>query len=123
MRVGVDVQRVVRTCLHTRFATNATVFVEIDDAIGSKIQGFDRTNLHTRRVSAMIAAHHRKKTAGIGESPFFDLLDVRSEHPDRHFMFRFASRRTGVTANTFAVINNESVFHKLILIVGIAVLF
>jgi hypothetical protein len=59
----------------------------------------------------MVAAEHGKYPARIGEGSFFDLLDPGAKNTYRHFVFAFASSRTGMTAYTFPVVNNKSIFH------------
>jgi hypothetical protein len=59
----------------------------------------------------MITAHHRKQPACVGKRAFFDVFNPSSINADRNFVFRFASHCAGVTADTFAVINDKAVIH------------
>ena len=108
---GVDVQCIVRTSLHTRFATDALVGIKIDYAIFASPQRSNRTNANTRCIVAMIAAQHRKETSRVWESPFFDVLDPGSEFTQRNVVFGFTRDRASMTPNTPTLIYNETVAH------------
>ena len=56
----------------------------------------------------MIAAMDRKFAGGIREAPFFDVFDVGSIHANGNFVFRFTCHRTGVAADTLAVVDDET---------------
>src|SRR5262249_1749323 len=59
----IDIQRVVRTRLHARFASDTSAVVEIDDPVVAAEERAGRTNLDARRAFAMIAAHHTEMPA------------------------------------------------------------
>lgn len=109
MVVRVDVKRVIRTCLHTRFAADAARIVEIDDAIFALIQCFRRANLDARSVITMIAAIDEEIAARIGELAPFDVLDPRAIDAEGNIMFSLTRNRTGMAADTLALVNNKCV--------------
>jgi hypothetical protein len=111
MRIRVDVQRVVRTSLHAGFATDAAVFVEINDAVFADEQGFHRTNFHTGRIGAVVAPKYGKQPPGIRKLPFFHLFYISPEDADRHLVLAFAGSGTGVAPDALTVVNDKSVFH------------
>ena len=64
----------------------------------------------------MITAHDGKHPARVGKLPFFYIFDPGPIDPDRDIMFCFAGNRTGVAANTVAVVNYESKIQVMFLI-------
>ena len=108
MSLRVDVQRVVRTGLHTCLATNAATVVEINDSIGAAEQRCDGTDFDTWSVVAMVASHDRKVATGIRELSLFDVLNPGSIHSNRDIMFRFAGDGTGVAADTSSIVDDET---------------
>ena len=111
VRIGVDVEGIVGAGLHTRFTTDAAVFVKIHDAIRAKIKCFDRTNLNTWSIGAVVAAHHREQAAGMRELAFFNLFDPSTEHTDWYVVFGFTGGGAGMAADTLAVVYYKAVFH------------
>ncbi len=109
MRIGVDVQRVVGAGLHTRFAADAALRVEINDAIRALEQGFRGANRHAGSIVAVVTAIDQKITARVGELTLLDILHPRSIDPDGHIMFRLARHRTGMAADTFALVDHKGV--------------
>ena len=57
----------------------------------------------------MVAAVDEKIAAGVGKLAFFDVLYPCTIHTDGHIVFGLARDGTGVAADTFALINYESV--------------
>lgn len=108
MRLRVNVQRVVRTRLHTRFASNAAPVIEIDDPVSTRVQRGYRTNFNTRRVVALVAAHDREQPTRIWKLAFLDVLNPGPIYSDRHIMFRFAGHRARMASDAAAVVDNES---------------
>src|SRR4029450_11303565 len=96
--IGIDVERVVGTSLHTGLTADAALVVKVDDAVGSAKKGDGRANFYAGSVIAMIAAEHREVPAGIWVTALFDII-----HPwwiDAHVgvCLLFAGHRAGVTA-------------------------
>jgi hypothetical protein len=98
--------------LHARFASYAAVAVEIDYAIVSFVERRYRADGHARRIVAVVATKHGKKTASRRVLASFDVFDPGAERADRDFVLAFTGYGAGVTANAFAVIDQESVFHQ-----------
>ena len=109
--VGVDIERVVWTRLHARLATDAAVAVEIDDAVVATEERSDRTYGDAGCVIAVIAPQHRKEPIGVGELTLLDVLDPGPESAKGNFVFGFAGDCARMTADTFAVVYDEAVFH------------
>jgi hypothetical protein len=109
-RVGVwvDVERIVRTGLHARVTPDAFRPIEVDDAIGTALQGRHRTNGHTGGIFALIAAQHREMPACMGEAPLFDVFYPGAKGPQRHVVLRLARNGTGVTPDTRGVIEDKT---------------
>jgi len=106
------VDRIVRTCLRARFATDASSIVEIDDPIGARKEGSDGADLDARRIGAVITSHHREQSSRVRKRAFLYVLDPSPVHADRHFMLGFAGDGTRVTADTLSVVDDEAEVHK-----------
>jgi hypothetical protein len=110
--IGIDIERVVRAGLHAGFASDATVAVEIDYAVVSFVERRDWADGHAGRILAVVTPEHGKKTASRRVLASLDVFDPGAERADRDFVFAFTCYSAGVTANAFAVIDQESVFHQ-----------
>lgn len=117
-RVGIriNIERVIWTGLHTGFATDAATIVEINDPVLAFEERCRRANRHTRGINAMIATKHGKESFGVRVFAFFDIFDPGPIAADWHIVFGFAGNGTGVTADAFAVIDQEADFHNSTLI-------
>ena len=102
---GVEINRIVRTGLHTGFTADANARVKLNDAIISLIHGCDGTNAHARRVDAMIAARHLKVAANIGVCARFNIFDPCAIYADRHLILGLARSGTGVTSDAFGLVD------------------
>jgi hypothetical protein len=109
--VRVDVERVIRAGLHTRFAADAAVAVEINYPITALEQGGHRADSYTRRVLAVIASEDGKESSRVRVFAFFYVLHPGAKCAERDFVFGFTRDRACVAADAFAVINYEPVFH------------
>ena len=107
----VHVERVVGTCLRAGFTANAAATVEIDNAVLSREQCGDRTNLDTRSVGAMIAPHDRKQPSCIGKCSLFDVFYPGAIYADRHLVLGLAGDRAGVAADALSVVDYEAKIH------------
>ena len=116
VRVWINVERVVRASLHARLAPDATISVEVDDSVVASEQRGHRADRDARRVFAMIATQNRKESARIWILTFLDVLDPGSKGAKRDLVFGFAGYRAGVTADAFAMINDEPVFHLCLIV-------
>jgi len=106
--VRINVQRVVRAGLHARLAADAAVGIEIDDAILAAVEGGDGADRHARRKIAVITAHHAEQPAIIWKLALLDVLNPGAIDANRYLMFAFAGHGTGVAADAFSVVDQES---------------
>ena len=74
--VGVDVERVVRACLHAGLATDATIVIEVHDTVASGEEGSGGANLRAWGVLAVIAPVDAELPRGIRIGTFLNVLDV-----------------------------------------------
>jgi hypothetical protein len=109
--VRINVERVIRTGLHARFASDATVIVKIDDAVITCVQGLNRADFNTWGIRAMITSHHGEDPSGIRKFSFFYLLNIGSVYADRNVVFTFTGRCACMTTDALSVVNNKSVSH------------
>ncbi len=54
-RFVVNVESIVRACLHATFATDAGLGVDVDDTVRTLVEGRDRTNGDARSVRTLVA--------------------------------------------------------------------
>ena len=109
--IGIDIKRVVGTGLHARLATDASVAVEIDDAVVTPEQRSNRTYRDAGCVVAVIAPQNGKEPVSVWILALLDVLDPGSERAKGNFVFGFTGDRARVTADAFAMVYNEAVFH------------
>lgn len=109
--IFIEVQRIVRTRLHARPATDACVAIDIYYSIGAFLKCIHRTDRHAWRVGAVIAAQHRKMAPHRGERAALDVLHPRAEVADGHIVLGFARNSTGVAADAAIVINEKAILH------------
>ena len=112
VRLGIDIQGVVGAGLHARFAADATVGIEIDDAVRAQKQRRNRADLHAGRIGAVVAAVNGERTARIGERSLLHVLDPGAVDPQGDVVFRLAGHRAGVTADAAAIVDDKSVIHR-----------
>ena len=109
--VGIDVESIVGTSLHASLATDAAPVVEINDSIGSPVEGAGGTDFRARRIIAVVAPHHPEVAGGVGKLTLFDMLDPGAKNTNRHLVFLFARDRAGVTPDTPVLVDDKSVSH------------
>jgi len=97
--------------LHAGFATDASVAVEVDDAVISFVQRGDGTDRDARSVFAVVASEHREKSSSIRIDALFDVFDPSTKGAQWHLVFGLAGDCARVTADTFAMVYDETVFH------------
>jgi hypothetical protein len=97
--------------LHASLAADAAPVVEINDSIGTTVQGAGGANFRARGIIAVIASHHPKMARGVGKLALFDMFYPSTKHPNRHLVFLFAGDRTSMTSNTSVLIDDKSVSH------------
>ena len=114
VRLGVEINRIVRAGLHTGFTSDADAWVELDDAIIALIHRADGTDARARWIGAVITARDLKAAAHVGEGTCLHILDPCAIHAKRHLIFGLARSRAGVTADAFALVYQKSIIgHKV----------
>jgi len=112
-QILVQVKSIIRTCLHTSFATDAGITINIHNAITSFFQGIDRADCHTRRIGALIATKYSKVPLYIRKLPNFGVFNPGSKVAHGNIVLCFAGNSTGVAANTLVVIYYKSILHAI----------
>lgn len=102
---GVEINRIIRTGLHTGFAADANAGVKLNDAIITLIHGRDGTDAHARRVDAMIAARHLKVAAHIGVRARFNIFDPCAIHANGHLILGLARGTARMTSDAFGLVD------------------
>ena len=111
----IDEDSVVGTGSHAGFAADANRFVEIDYAVGAFEHCRRRASRHAGRMRALIAARHLMRASSLRKLSNINVLDVGTRHRERHFVFRFAGGRAGMTADAARVIDHLGPLHRLVL--------
>jgi hypothetical protein len=109
--LGIHVNRIVRTSLHASLATDAALGIEIDDPVATLVHRGHGANGDARRLLAVVAARDLKDAARVGKDALLDVFDPGPVDSDRNLIFGLARHGAGVTANAFAIIDYEAVFH------------
>jgi hypothetical protein len=109
--IRMNVDRVIRTSLHTRFASDASIAAEIYDPVFSLPQCCNGADFNAWCVCAVIAALHGKNSASAGEFSLFNVLHPRSIDSNWQLVFLFACNGASVASDAFAIVNDEAVFH------------
>ena len=104
-RVGIDVNRIVRTRLHTCLAANADIRVEFDDAVIALVHGRDRTYPNARRIGAVITASYLERAGNVGIFTRLHTLNPGTLHTEGYLILAFTSGRTGMTADAGVIID------------------
>ena len=103
-RFRIDINGVVRAGLHTGLAPDADVRIEFYDAIVALVHGRNRTDTHTGRVGAVVAARHLKRAGDVGILPSLYTLDPGPLHAEGYLVLAFARGRAGMTPDTGIVV-------------------
>ena len=107
--VWIDIQCIVRTCLHTRLATDTAIIVEIDNAILTGKQGICRADSRTGCILTMVTAMNAEFSRRIRIGTGLDVLDVSAIDADGHIVLGFASHGTSVTTDAGPIVDDESI--------------
>jgi len=97
--------------LHAGLAADAAIAVEVYDAIVEPVERGHRADGYARSVFAVIASEHGKESASVGILTLLYVLDPGSESAERNFVLGLASDCASVTADAFAMVYDEAVFH------------
>jgi len=108
-RLRVDIDGVVRTGLHARFAANAPPGIKIDDGILANGEAGCGANFHTGSICTVIASQNMEGTLCSGMDPFFQILDPGLVDPDRIRVLGLASHCAGVATDATSVVDHKSI--------------
>jgi hypothetical protein len=111
--VRIYVECIIWTGLHAGFTPDAAVVIKIHDAVRPFEEGSGRADCDARSINAMVASEDGKEPPGIWIFALLDILDPGTKSANRDIVFGLTGDCTSVTADTFAVINQEADFHKL----------
>ena len=103
--IRVEIESIVWTRLHARFASDAAGVVKIDDAVVAAEQCSRRTYFNAGRIVAVIAPHHAEVAAGMRKLAFFDVFDPGAKNPNRNLVLFLTRDRARVAPNTAIVID------------------
>jgi hypothetical protein len=106
---GIDVPRIVRTGGETVLATDASMFIDDDDAIFPFPGRLDRTVDHARRVVTLIAEGGEKVPRRVRILPLFDNLHPGTEHPQGNMVFCLAGDGTAMATDTPSKIDHHRI--------------
>jgi len=107
--LGVEIDRVIRACLHARLAADANGRIELNDAIVALIHRADGADAHTWRVGTVITTCHLEAATHIWVRARLDILDPRAIHAERHLVLGLARGRAGVTSDALALVDEKAV--------------
>jgi hypothetical protein len=102
----VDINRVVRTCLHAGLTADAAGVIKVDDPIEPLEKSLGRADLDAWRVFAVVAAKDRKEPSSIGKFPLFNVFDPGAVDAEWNLILLFAGHGAGVATNASLLINN-----------------
>src|SRR5262249_34924918 len=94
------------------FTADTAAAVEVNNAVLSRKQRRHGTDLDTRCIGAMIAAHHRKQPSRVGKGSLLDVFDPGAIYADRYLMLGLARNGTRMAADTLTVIDYEAEIHR-----------
>ena len=83
--------------------------MQIDDAVAALEERVGRTDLHARRIVALVAEDRKEEALRLGERAFLDGLHPAAIHANRDLVLGLAGDRAGVTADAFSEIDGEPV--------------
>ena len=87
MRIGIDVERIVRTRLQTHLAANAPLGIEVYDAVLlAAVERGDGTRRYAGRIIAVIAPEYGKMAAVVGKLARLNVLHPRAVNTQGHVM-------------------------------------
>jgi hypothetical protein len=109
MSIRIEIKRIVRTCLHARFASDTAAAIEIDYAIVAAEKSSGRAYLNTWGIITMVATHHAEMAAGLRKGPLFDVFDPGAENANWYIVLFFASNRARMTSDTAVMIDDKPV--------------
>ena len=93
MRIGIDVQRIIRTCLQARLTAYALLGSKSTMPSSRRYNAVTGQERDAGSIIAVIAAEYREMAAVIGELACLDLLHPGAIHTQGHVMLRLARHR------------------------------
>ena len=84
------------------------IIVEVDQAVGALVHRGHGTDVHARRLSAVVAPQNGEMPFHFGKGADFDVLDPGAEDADRNVVFGFARGRTRVTTDAASLVDDPS---------------
>ena len=106
--VRIEVEGVVRACLHACLTANADIAVEIHDGVRPLVESVDGANVYTRSGVTVVAAEHGEVAPNFWECPLLYIFDPCSEFAEGNFIFRFARYCAGVTTDASTLVDDKS---------------
>ena len=105
VRLGVEINRIVRAGLHTGFTSDADGWIKFNDAIVTLIHRADGTDARAGRIGAVVAARHLKAAAHVGIRTRLHILDPCAIHAKRHLILGLARSTARMATDTLALVN------------------
>ena len=89
----IQVDRIVGAALHTGFASDANIVVDVDDAIGALVERRHRADCDAGCLRALITSKYSEGALDLGEIPLFRVLHPCPKVAQRNIVLRFAGNR------------------------------
>jgi hypothetical protein len=112
LQIGINVNRIIWTGLHTGFAADADLWIKINNSIMPLVHGCNRTNADTGWIRTMIAARDLKMAPCIWVATCFHIFHPGPVNAQRNPVLTLAGSGTGMATDTLAIVNDETVIHK-----------
>jgi hypothetical protein len=109
--IGIDIESIVRAGLHAGFAADAAAPVKIYYGVLPAKEGRHGAYRYAGSVIAMIASQHGKETPGRRIFALLYVFDPGAIGAEGYVVFCFTGDSACVTADTFAVVYNETISH------------
>ena len=117
--IRVDIYRIIWAGLHTGFASNADVWIEINDAISTLVHCCNRADAYARWIGAVVATRNLEMAARAGIDARIHIFYPGTIHTKWYLVFTLAGSGTCVTTDTLAIIDDEAVIHDTVLLCGL----
>ena len=106
--VRIEIEGVVRACLHACLTANADIAVEIHNGVRPLVQSVDGANVYTRSGITVVAAEYCEVATNFWECPLLYIFDPCSEFAEGDFIFRFARYCAGVTTDASTLVDDKA---------------
>jgi len=108
---GIHVYGIVGACLHACLATDASVMVNVHDAVRPLKHCADGADMNAWRICAMIAAKDGEMTPYVRERSHLDILDPGAIDAQRDIVLGLARCATSVATDTPRLVDHPGVVH------------